>query len=403
MSDPLLLVGVAIACFVAYNIGGSTTGPAFGPAVGAGVLSKTAAGALMGVAFFGGAYTIGRRVVDTLGTELVRDPSIFTLEASILVLGFVGTALLVGNLSGAPASTSMTAVGAIAGLGLATGELDLAIIGEILAWWILSPIIGFWMAVMIGRYWYQRIDRLIAIERSDGPLLAFRRSGLFVWPALGPNTSRREFVGTVVLIAIGCLMAFSSGTSNVANAIAPLVGSGALDMNLGIVLGCGAVAVGALTIARRTMETLGNDITDLPLTAAIVVALLSSAIVILLSALGIPASFVVIATVCIVGLGWGRSTRAVTVEDAVRGNVSPDLSVGALAQDATAPTVGEPAQGTATASQIGDPHVQPSRAQPARSDLFDPGTTVRVLLMQNVVPILATLGSYLTFFLLETV
>jgi PiT family inorganic phosphate transporter len=403
MSDPLLLVGVAIACFVAYNIGGSTTGPAFGPAVGAGVLSKTAAGGLMGVAFFGGAYTIGRRVVDTLGTELVRDPSIFTLEASILVLGFIGAALLVGNLSGAPASTSMTAVGAIAGLGLATGELDLAIIGEILAWWILSPIIGFWMAVMIGRYWYSKVDRLISIQQTPGPLLAVRREGVRVWITLGPNTTVRELVGTIVLIAIGCLMAFSSGTSNIANAIAPLVGSGALDMNLGIMLGCGAVAVGALTIARRTMETLGNDITDLPLTAAIVVALLSSAIVILLSVLGIPASFVVIATVCIIGLGWGRSTRAVSVEEAVRGNVSPDLSVGALAEDATAPTVGEPAQGTATASQIGDPHVQHARAQPARSELFDPGTTVRVLLMQNVVPILATLGSYLTFFLLETV
>jgi PiT family inorganic phosphate transporter len=422
MFDPLLVFGVAIACFVAYNIGGSTTGPAFGPAVGAGVLSKTAAGALMGGAFFVGAYTLGRRVVDTLGTDLVRDPSIFTLEASILVLGFIGGALLVGNLSGAPASTSMTAVGAIAGLGLATGELNLVIIGEIFAWWVLSPIIGFWMAVMIGRYGYETLDRLIAIEQSEGALLLFKRvkaarpvidpdeprlvafeeATVMVRPALGPNTTRREFVGTVVLIGIGGLMAFSSGTSNIANAIAPLVGSGALDMNLGIVLGCGAVAVGALTIARRTMETLGNDITDLPLTAAIVVAVLSSAIVIVLSALGIPASFVVIATVCIVGLGWGRSTRAVSMEEAVRGNVSPEVSVGALAEDATAPTVGEPG-GADTAAQIGDPHVQGARARPRRSDLFDPGTTVRVLLMQNVVPILATLGSYFTFFLLEAV
>ncbi len=403
MPDPLLLVGVAIACFVAYNIGGATTGPAFGPAVGANVLSKTAAGGLMAVAFFVGAYTIGRRVVDTLGTELVQDPSIFTLETSIIVLGFIGGALLIGNLSGAPASTSMTAVGAIAGLGLARGELNPAVIGEILAWWILSPIIGFWLAVMIGRYWYSRIDRLIAVRQSPGALLVVRRRGLLVWIALGPNTTRREVVGTVTLVAIGCLMAFSSGTSNIANAIAPLVGSGALGMNVGIVVGCGAVAVGALTIARRTMETLGNDITDLPLTAAIVVAVLSSAIVIVLSALGIPASFVVIATVCIVGLGWGRSTRAVSVEEAVRGNVSPEVSVGALAEDTTAPTVGEPARGTATASQIGDPHVQRRGPRPARSDLFDPGTTVRVLLMQNLVPILATLGSYVTFLILGSV
>lgn len=397
MSDPLLIAGVVIACFVAYNIGGATTGPAFGPAIGANVLSKTMAGILMAVAFFAGAFTIGRRVVETLGTELVHDPSIFTLEASIIVLLFIGGALLVGNLSGAPASTSMTAVGAIAGLGLATGELDLAIIGEIFAWWFLSPIIGFWMAVMIGRYWYSKIDRLISVQQSDGALLVIRRNGLRTWIALGPNTTRREVIGTSVLIAIGCLMAFSSGTSNIANAIAPLVGSGALGMNAGIYIGCAAVGVGALTIARRTMETLGNDITDLPLTAAIVVAVLSSTIVILLSILGIPASFVVVATVCIVGLGWGRSTRAVTIEDAVLGNVSPGVSVGALADDAGAPTVGEPASGSVAPSRVGDPHVGRMQSRPARTDLFDPGTTVRVILMQNVVPVLATGGSYLTF------
>ena len=413
MSDPFLIGGVIIACFVAFNIGGATTGPAFGPAVGANVLSKTTAGALMAVAFFGGAYTIGRRVVDTLGTELVHDPSVFTLEASIIVLFFIGGALLVGNLTGAPASTSMTAVGAIIGLGLASGELNFAVVGEILAWWILSPIIGFWLAVMVGRYGYEALDRRVAIEQSEGPLLAFERVELGTWPVLrlgespvvrmerispklwpvrGPNTSWREVVGTAVLVSIGFLMAFSSGTSNIANAIAPLVGSGALAMNPGILIGCGAVAVGALTIARRTMETLGNDITDLPLTAAIVVALLSSLIIIVLSALGIPASFVVVATLCIIGLGWGRSTQAVSVAEAVRGDVSPQVSVGALARgdDATVGTAGAPSA----------PQEASRRAAPVRSDLFDPGTSVRVVLMQNVVPLLATGGSYLTFWLL---
>lgn len=415
MTDPLLLGGVIIACFVAFNIGGATTGPAFGPAIGANVLSKTAAGALMAVAFFVGAFTIGRRVVDTLGKELVHDPGVFTLEASILVLFFIGGALLIGNLSGAPASTSMTAVGAIIGLGLSTGELNFAVIGEILAWWILSPIIGFWMAVMIGRYGYEALDRLVAIEQSEGPLMVFERvravrpvirpdepqwfgldrAVVMVRPALGPNTTRREFVGTAVLVSIGCLMAFSSGTSNIANAIAPLVGSGALAMNPGIVVGSGAVAIGALTIARRTMETLGNDITDLPLTAAIVVAVLSSAIVILLSMLGIPASFVVVATVCIVGLGWGRSTHAVPVAEAVRGEVAPEVSMDALADDAGTPTVGDPAENPQGAAK--------APGQPSHSELFDPGTTVRVLLMQNVVPIFATVGSYLTFFFLDVV
>ena len=392
MDDPMLVLGVLIACFVAYNIGGATTGPAFGPAVGANVLSKPVAGVLMAVGFFLGAFTLGRRVVDTLGEELVHDPAVFTLQASIVVLALIGGALLIGNLSGAPASTSMTAVGAIIGLGLATETLNLAVVGEILAWWILSPIIGFWLAVMIGRYGYTTLDRLIAIEQSDGPLFVWSQEGVWGRPALGPNTTPREAVGTVVLVGIGCLMAFSSGTSNIANAIAPLVGSGALDMNVGIFIGSGAVAVGALTIARRTMETLGNDITDLPLTAAIIVAILSSTIVILLSVLGIPASFVIIATVCIVGLGWGRSTEAVSVAEAVRGDVSPRVSVGALAGDDGAPTVGAPENVPAANGAEEEP-----TEGPVRSDLFDPGMTVRVLLMQNVVPLLATVGAYLVF------
>ena len=395
MLEPLLLVGLVVAGFVAYNIGGATTGPAFAPAVGASVISKTGAAALMSVFFFVGAFTIGRRVVDTLGVELVHDPGVFTLWASIVVLFFIGGALFIGNVYGVPASTSMTAVGSIAGLGLATGELNWAVMGEIVSWWIVAPIIGFWIAGVVGRYFYLRIDRFVAINQSEGPLVELDRSGALPRPVAGPNTTRRELVGSITVIVIGCLMAFSSGTSNIANAIAPLVGSGALEMNVGILIGSAAVAVGAFTIARRTMETLGNDITDLPLTAAIVVAVISSVIVVLLSAIGIPASFVVIATMSIIGLGWGRATRTTTAREGVRGEKPTRVSVGALAADEEAPTVGDPAR-------PGEEAPQPIGAEepadiPAASDLFDPSSTARVIIMQNVVPIFATVGSYATF------
>jgi len=397
MVEALLVVGVAIACFVAYNVGGSTTGPAFGPAVGAGAIGKVAAAALMSVFFFLGAFTIGREVVDTLGRDLLTDPGVFTLPVSIVVLFFIGGALLLGNVSGAPASTSMTAVGAIAGLGAASGTLDWAVVGGIVSWWLASPVLGFWIAAVIGRYFYPRLRRLIAIDQSSGPLVVLERDGPVPRPVPGPGTSRRELIGTAVLVAIGCLMAFSSGTSNVANAVAPLVGSGQLDMDVAIVVGSAAVAVGAFTIARRTMETLGNDITDLPLTAAIVVAVVASTIVVALSAAGIPASFVVIATTCIVGLGWGRATRAVAIEDAVTGEQSPQMSVGALSADEDEATVGDP--------DIADPdrsEPEPIAERdpgdiPDASDLFDPASTGRVLFMQNVVPVLATVASVVTF------
>jgi PiT family inorganic phosphate transporter len=380
MVEILLLVGVAVAAFVGYNIGGATTGPAFGPAVGADVISKAGAAALMSVFFFIGAGTLGQRVVTTLGEDLVTGANVFTLETSIIVLFFIGGALFIGNFAGVPASTSMTAVGAIAGLGIATNTLDWAVMGEIAIWWLVAPIIGFWVSGVVGRYFYSAIDRWVAIESTEGALFEFDRSGPIPRPVLGPNTTRRELTGGIIVISIGCLMAFSSGTSNIANAIAPLVALDSVEMEPMILLGSAAVAVGAFTIARRTLDTLGNDITDLPLTAAIVVAVVSSGIVISLSAVGIPASFVIIATMSIVGLGWGRATRTVTVRQGIKGEKEPKVSVGALAADEM-PEIGE-----GDASDI-----------PSASDLFNPATSARVVLMQNVVPILSTVGALVTF------
>ncbi|QLG49821.1 inorganic phosphate transporter [Natrinema halophilum] len=385
MPEVLLIVGIITAIFVGYNIGGSTTGPAFGPAVGANVITKVLAAGLMSIFFFLGAYTIGPQVVDTLGNELVADTSVFTLRANVAVLFFIGGALFVGNYAGVPASTSMTAVGAIAALGFATGELNWDILGEIVVWWVVAPIVGFWVAGVVGRYFYPRINAWVAIEgnREGRPMVTLDRSGIAPRLQFGAGANRREITGALVVVGIGCLMGFASGTSNIANAIAPIYGTGDVDMTTLIVIGSVAVAVGCFTIARRTLDTLGSDITNLPLTAAIVVAVISSGIVVTLSWIGIPASFVVIATMSIVGLGWGRATRTTTLSDVRAGERTP-VSVGAL----TAEEEGE------RSPKIGEEEPEDI---PRAADLFDPSTTARVILMQNVVPALSTVGAYLTF------
>jgi PiT family inorganic phosphate transporter len=106
-----------------------------------------------------------------------------------------------------------------------------------------------------------------------------------------------------------------------------------------------------------------------------------------LSAIGIPASFVIIATMAIVGLGWGRATRTTTVSDGLRGGEDATVSVGALAAEEPGETA--PGLGEETADDI-----------PSASELFDPATTGRVILMQNLVPVLATGGAYVTFWVL---
>ena len=396
MVEVLFAVGVAVAVFVGFNIGGSSTGVAFGPAVGSNTVSKVVAAALMTIFALLGGWTVGRHVVQTLGSDIVT--TAFTIEISIGVLFFIGFALFLSNVAGVPASTSMTAVGAMAGLGLARGTLNWAEMGQIVVWWVVSPVVAFWVSAVIGRYYYPRLVAWFAVTQSEGSLLVLDRSGGVPRPVLGPNTTRREFVGTLLVVGIGCYMAFSAGASNVANAVAPLVGSDSLGMDPAILLGGGAIGLGAFTIARRTMDTVGNDLTDLPLLAALVVAAVSSTIVTGLSALGVPASFVIIATMSIVGLGWGRATRTVTVADAREGEGDvPGVSAGGLAAEADeAPTIGGDggAPDDAEVPPIGD---EAREEIPDAEDLFEPGTTARVIFLQNVVPVVATGASFLLF------
>ncbi|PSP74273.1 inorganic phosphate transporter [Halobacteriales archaeon QS_3_64_16] len=399
----LLVVGLVVAVFVGFNIGGSNTGVAFGPAVGSNAVSKLGAGVLMSFFVLLGGWTVGRNVVTTLSEGIVPS-SLFTLETSIAVLFFIGFALFLSNVAGVPASTSMTAVGAIVGLGLASGTLNEAVMLEIVAWWVVSvsPLIAFWISGVIGRYFYPRLVEWFAVTQSEGSLLVLDRSEGVPKPTLGPDTTPREFVGTASVIAIACYMAFSAGASNVANAVAPLVGNGSLELNAGILLGAGAIGLGALTIARRTLDTVGNDLTDMPLLAALVVAVVSASLVTLLSAIGVPASFVVIATMAIVGLGWGRATRTATLSQARRGE-APNVSVGALAADAEdALTVG--GRGGTPAPRERSPIGQENSEDiPSTADLFEPGTTARVIALQNLVPAIATVAAYVVFQFVLTV
>jgi PiT family inorganic phosphate transporter len=188
----------------------------------------------------------------------------------------------------------------------------------------------------------------------------------------------------VLVVVIAAYMAFSAGASNTANAVAPLVGSGELEIGHGILIAGAAIGLGAFTIARRTLDTVGNDLTALPLLAALIVELVSASLITFLSAIGIPASLAVSATMSIVGLGWGRATRTVTMSDAVRGQGETKVSVDALA-----------AEKPDEVPKMGEEDVEELTA----ADLFNPSTTARVVVLWVLTPSVAALGAYLLFFL----
>ncbi|MBV0925737.1 inorganic phosphate transporter family protein [Halomicroarcula limicola] len=384
MVELLFLVGLAVAVFVGFNIGGSSTGVAFGPAVGSDTISKTtAAGLMTGFALLGGA-TVGTEVIETMGGRIVPSDQ-FTLLASVTVLFFVGLALLVSNLFGVPASTSMTAVGAIAGLGVASGTIDWEVMGRIVSWWLVAPIVAFWLSAVVGRYLYPHLAARIVFETDD------------------PGTSRRERVGQFLVVAIGCYMAFSAGASNVANAVAPLVGSGELDLYPGVALAGAAIGLGAFTIARRTLDTVGNDLTELPILAALIVETVSATIISLLSLAGIPASLAVSATMCVVGLGWGRATRTTRLADAAGAAVSgtaaggsggTGVSVSALNVDAEENPASSGSGEKNPVAKIGE---EDPESVTTAADLFDPSATGRVVMLWILTPTISAVASYLVF------
>lgn len=59
----LLVVGILVAVFAGFNIGDSSPGVAFGPAVGSRTVSKLGAAGLMTAFALAGGWTVGRNVI----------------------------------------------------------------------------------------------------------------------------------------------------------------------------------------------------------------------------------------------------------------------------------------------------------------------------------------------------
>ena len=327
-------------------------------------------------AFMGG-WTVGRNVIETMGGKIVP-ASRFSPTASVIILFFIGLSLLISNLSGVPASTSMTAVGAIAGLGLATNTLNWGVMGKILSWWLVAPAVAFLSGGVVGRYIYVHLDELFKIDQSEGKLIEFSLSKKPV--SLGEGTSIKELFGSILVIAIACYMAFSAGASNVANAVAPLISSNSMPIttNAGIILAVAAMSLGGFTIARKTLDTVGDGLTEMPLMAALVVSTISASIISVLSHMGIPASLAISATMCITGLGWGRASRTVTVADAIQGE-KPKMAAAALKSEEN--------------EGIGEEKHEDVKDK----KLFNPDTIHHVVTLWIMTPVISATCSYAVF------
>jgi sulfate permease len=280
----LAWLALAIAFFFAINIGASGAAASMGAAYGAGAVGRKIA-ALLLVAFsvFLGAVLGGGEVVKTIGSGLIPSDLLSVPIVLIILTGATST-LFVANLLGIPLSTSEVTVGSIVGVGFAYQALYFSKLLTIIAFWVIVPAAAFGAAYVLSR----------GVHRLEKRYPGLKQGGRW----------KRGLI--ILLIITGCWEAFSAGMNNVANAVGPLVGAGLISASSALWWGGLFVALGALLLGGRVLETNGKRITSLSLLEGSIVSGTGGTLVVMASLIGIPVPLTQATTSAILGVGTAQ-------------------------------------------------------------------------------------------------
>ncbi|TSD08841.1 inorganic phosphate transporter [Haloglomus irregulare] len=351
-----LFAGAALASlFMAWVIGAGSSGATpYAPAVGANAVATMRAALLVGVFGFAGAVTQGGNVSEAVGGGLVGGMSL-PVAGVILVLVLGAGLMAVGITTGYPITTAFTVTGAVIGVGLALGGTPVwGKYQQIAAVWVLTPFIGGGIAFTIAsllprsdvpeRYSISVLAGLVGAvlvnvqfsflgEGSpsgtvrglgqqmlavDGLVSAVAITGL-VALAVGAvvwwDVSRDKHGGLRrVLLALGSLVAFSAGGSQVGLAVGPLLpllNEVGMVSTFAVLVGGGlGMLVGSWTGAPRMIKSLAQDYSSLGPRRSISALVPSFLIAQLAVLLGVPISFNEIVVSAIIGSGAAVGGRA---------------------------------------------------------------------------------------------
>ncbi len=344
-----LFVGAALtSLFMAWVLGAGSSGATpFAPAVGANALSTMRAAFLVGLFGFAGAVTQGGNVSEAVGSGLVGGMSL-PVSGVILVLGLGAGLMAIGIRTGYPIATAFTVTGAVIGVGIALGGTPVwSTYRQIAAVWVLTPLVGGGIAFGIASV----LPRPDAPERCCIPMLAGIVGAVLVnveFGFLGPggapgavralvqralgvagpvsaaaitgvaavaiaaivwwDVGRDEHGGLRrVLLALGSLVAFSAGGSQVGLAVGPLLpllDDVGVASSFAVLVGGGiGMLAGSWTGAPRMIKSLAQDYSSLGPRRSISALVPSFLIAQLAVLLGIPVSFNEIVVSAIIGSG----------------------------------------------------------------------------------------------------
>jgi len=350
-----LLVAGAASLFMAWAIGAGSSGSTpFAPAVGANAISVMRAGFYVGLLGLAGAVLQGANVTEAVGKSLILNQPL-TPTASIIALVVAAVLVALGVFKGYPIATAFTVTGAVVGVGLALGgDPAWAKYQEIGTLWVLVPFVGGGISYTTARLLRdERIPELALVPVLAGVVGLILANVRFVF--LGPEGTQRSVAETLAdgfgstlgaragislaiaavvalalawdmygdeargqrhfLLALGGLVAFSAGGSQVGLALGPLLPlTDTVEIPLlALLFGGGAgLLLGSWTGAPRMIKALSQDYSSLGPRRSIAALIPSFAIAQTAVFFGIPVSFNEIIVSAIIGSGYAAGGSAVS-------------------------------------------------------------------------------------------
>jgi len=235
----ILVVAIAAASYMAWNIGANDVANAMGTSVGSGALTLMGAIVLAGVLEFAGAVIMGSSVTQTVSKGIV-EVELFASTGPLgedgpmlLALGMVASLLAAAfwlhfaTVLALPVSTTHSIVGAVAGVGIASFGLsgvDWGTMLQIVMSWFVSPLLGgllAFLSFLMIRQYILRSDDPVAATRRYSPILIGLVVGImilsFIYKVLKNRMEAPPFVLALGAAAAGGVVAGVLGAALVRN------------------------------------------------------------------------------------------------------------------------------------------------------------------------------------------
>ena len=348
----VLVVATVASLFMAWTIGAGSSGSTpFAPAVGARAISVMRAGFLVGILGLLGAILQGANVADAVGTGLVSGISLSPTASTVLLLLAAGL-VAIGIFTGYPIATAFTVTGAVVGVGLGLGGSPVwPKYAEIGTLWLLTPFVGGGIAYITARtlrheaiperYSVPVLGGIVGLIVANVPftLLGSGSGGASIAAAVATDLPVSTAIGTGLismvvaglvagalvwdldsgvdsaerhfLLALGGLVAFSAGGSQVGLAVGPLLAAfegTTLPFSVSflalLVFGVIGLLAGSWMGAPRMIKAIAQDYSSLGPRRSIAALIPSFAIAQTAVVFGIPVSFNEIIVSAVIGSGF---------------------------------------------------------------------------------------------------